>query len=184
MPGVSVKTSSSAGLVDVDVNVTQIGVAPFYYDLSLAIQCPGMSKKILDGVEALIDKGSSKVFGFTRIPATKECLDALSLSLESSYAYSGRPIKFAQDDGAVSFSLPLPGSGEATAPITAPVRSPEKAPVGVPVQLPVKAPVATPVKPPVKAPVATPVQPPLKGPAPAPVKPKTPCKYKLKILCS
>jgi hypothetical protein len=109
VPSVSVKVSSQRGRVDVDVTVTQIGVAPFYYDLGLGLQCSGMTKRIVPGVDTLIDMDSSKIFKFTGVPATEECLNALTLSLESSYAYVGRPIKFAQGNGSLVFTLPTPG---------------------------------------------------------------------------
>jgi hypothetical protein len=38
----------------------------------------------------------------------KECLSELSLSLESPFLYSNRPMKFAQGSGILEFSLPLP----------------------------------------------------------------------------
>lgn len=108
VPDISAKASSLVGKVDINVTVTQIGVAPFYYELNLGIQCPGISKKTKGGVDKLIDAGASKVFDFTGIPATKACLDALNLSLETPYSYSGRPIKFAQRNGIILFSLPIP----------------------------------------------------------------------------
>jgi hypothetical protein len=131
VPTIGVKVSStSTRNVDVDVTVQQIGVAPFYYDLGLGIQCTGMNKKILRGVDTLIDKDSSKVFSFTDLPATSECLNAVSITLESSYAYRSRPIKFAQGNGALVLNLPLPTSNvppppsTASRPVSAPARNP------------------------------------------------------------
>lgn len=118
---VAAKASSATQQVNIDVTVKQIGVAPFYYDLSLGLRCPGMTKKTVAGVNSLIDNGSTKVFSFSGIPATTACLDSVSLSLESSYAYQKRPIKFAQGNGTVAFSLPLPG-GAPTAPVASPLR--------------------------------------------------------------
>jgi hypothetical protein len=129
VPTVGVKVSSSSTRnVDVDVTVQQIGVAPFYYDLDLGIQCTGMNKKVLRGVDTLIDKDSKKIFSFTGLPATSECLNAVSITLESSYAYRGRPIKFAQGNGALVVNLPLPSnlppSATQSRPVSAPVRKP------------------------------------------------------------
>jgi hypothetical protein len=121
---VAVKRLANANQVDVDVTMQQIGVAPFYYDLGLAIKCDGMPPKYVGGVDSLIDNGESKVFGFTNIPATKTCLDALTLTLESSYAYPGKPIKFAQGNGSLRFSLPLPGGTGPIGPRPSPVQSP------------------------------------------------------------
>jgi hypothetical protein len=127
VPTVSLEASTtSTRTVDVDVKVQQIGVAPFYYDLGLCIKCAGMSKKVLAGVDALIEKGSSKIFSFTGIPATSACLNAVTITLESSYAYSGRPIKFAQGNGALVLRLPLPSNARLapSRPAPAPVRRP------------------------------------------------------------
>jgi len=99
--------------VDIEVTVKQVGVAPFYYPLFLVLSCEGLdSSRVLDGVETIIDAGDTKKFSFEGIPATFECFDRLSLTLQSPYSYEGRPIKFAQGfDGLVSLSLPPPPSG-------------------------------------------------------------------------
>ena len=94
--------------VDVSVTVVQVGVAPFYYPLDLAISCPEMATKTISGVDQLIDQGASNIFTFTELPAMPSCLNSLSLSLESPYIYPERPMKFAQGNGFLSFSLPLP----------------------------------------------------------------------------
>jgi len=97
------------GSVDFIVEVTQIGVAPFYYDLSLALNCANLGEPlVLPGVETLIDQGASKLFEFIGVPATEPCLSAVTLSLESSYAYEAVPILFAQGDGSVVLDVPLP----------------------------------------------------------------------------
>lgn len=157
---ISVKTSATAGQVDVDVSLAQIGVAPFYYDLRLALSCPGMSKKFVGGVEkTLIELESSAVYGFTGIPVNMTCLNAVAFTLESSYSYSGRPIKFAQgSNGLVVVSLPRP-------PLTTPIRPPFPAPVPPPFASPVRPPFPRPFSPP----VASPVRPPLSAPMPPPV---------------
>jgi hypothetical protein len=135
VPSVTATQSSSnnAGKVDVEVTVQQIGVAPFYYDLGLGLSCSGTNKRIQGGVDTLMDKGSSRIFKFVGIPATSECLDKLTLSLESSYAYKERPIKFAQKNGTVSFRLPLP-----PAVVNAPTRAPvvRRVPTAAPTKKP------------------------------------------------
>jgi hypothetical protein len=99
---------TSTEFVTVDVTVKQIGVAPFYYPLSLSFSCPG-TEKVLNGVETLIEQGESRVFSFHGIPATSDCLKSVSITLESPYAYPGKPIKFAQGvDGTLQLALPLP----------------------------------------------------------------------------
>ena len=103
--------SATAGKVDVGVTVVQSGVAPFYYDLNLVLECSG-TKKVQEGVNDIVEKGQSKRFLFRNVPATDECLKKMSLKLQSSYAYEGRPILFAQGlDGKVSFRVPIPKNG-------------------------------------------------------------------------
>jgi hypothetical protein len=144
VPSVSVSTSSTNGQVDVDVTLTQIGVAPYYYDLGLGLSCPGMSKQVLNGAENLIDQGASMIFSFTGIPATESCLYALTLTLESSYAYSGRPIKFAQGNGALTVRLPLPGGVLPPVAPAAIAPQPQLTTVVAPKASPVSAPKASP----------------------------------------
>jgi hypothetical protein len=122
--------SSGAPKVDVLVNITQWGVAPFYYDLRLVLECDGNFLQSMTGVNEIVQKGQSKSFMFRNIPGTKHCLDGIKLALKSSYAYDDRPIRFAQgSDGTVSFSVPLP-----PAPVFAPV------PVPVQTRAPLQAP--------------------------------------------
>ena len=108
---VGVKESAKVKKVDVSVQVTQIGVAPFYYDLGLQLNCTDLSSPVLvPGVDTLVDQFTSKMFTFLDIPATSSCLDEISFTLESSYAYQGSSIKFAQGDGTVVVRLPPPPS--------------------------------------------------------------------------
>lgn len=100
--------SSTVGKVDVGVAIVQSGVAPFYYDLNVALECNGATR-VRVGVNDIVEKGQSKLFLFKNLPASDGCLKKLSVKLQSSYAYNGRPILFAQgSNGTVSFSLPLP----------------------------------------------------------------------------
>jgi hypothetical protein len=94
--------------VDIDVTVEQGGVAPFYYELDLQLKCPGMTPMRRPGVNSILDRGDSKVFSFENVPARAECLNDLSLTLESPMAFEGRPVKFAQGDGTVSLYVPKP----------------------------------------------------------------------------
>jgi hypothetical protein len=95
--------------VDVDVVVTQMGVAPFYYELSLVLSCPDIQPQSQEGVNTVIDEGDSQVFSFLGIPATADCLGNVMLSLESPYAYADRPVRFAQGvDGTVQVNVPEP----------------------------------------------------------------------------
>jgi hypothetical protein len=104
------KSTASSQSVDVSVLVTQVGVAPFYYDLQLVLKCRnGLVNMTLPGVNEIIEKNESRIFLFRNVPATTVCLSNVSLSLQSSYAYPGRPIKFAQGTtGDVTIRVPVP----------------------------------------------------------------------------
>jgi len=112
-----------SGSIDVSVRLQNVGVAPFYYPLGLGLSCDGMPTATVGGVDALMGQGSSSEFVFMGVPATAACLDSVSLSFESSYLFEERPIKFAQGNGSLSFSLPLPGpvAPSTSAPVAAPV---------------------------------------------------------------
>ena len=76
------------------------------------LQCEnGLVQKLLPGVNEIIQKGDFRTFTFTGVPATSVCLGNVTLSLDSSYAYSGRPILLAQgSDGKVEVNIPVPGT--------------------------------------------------------------------------
>jgi hypothetical protein len=107
---VNAAMSQTPDMVDVDVTVTQIGVAPFYYPLSLVLDCSDLTwPRVYEGVEEIISEGESKLFSFVGISATPDCLGNVSLYLSCPTAYTERPIKFAQGtDGRVSLSIPMP----------------------------------------------------------------------------
>lgn len=104
--------STSPNEVALKVTIVNDGIAPFYYDFRVELECPGLAAPLqVDGVDALIDKGQHSEFVFEGVPADQECLRELSLKLNSSYAYKGKPIKFAQgDDGTVALNIPAPGA--------------------------------------------------------------------------
>lgn len=93
-------------MTSVSVTVTQRGIAPFYYPLSLTLSCSGVSPALTaTGVEAIIAEGDSETFSFS-LPATSACLSAVTVGLESSITYAAKPIVFAQgDDGTVVVDL-------------------------------------------------------------------------------
>jgi Malectin domain len=132
-------SASTGGTVIVDVTIKQVGVAPFYYPLSLALNCSGTYATLL-GVETLIEAGSTKVFSFASIPADKTCLENVRFSLESPLAYAGKPIKFAQGNGGVVLNLPLPNGSTPIVPAAAPVSSTVQAPANAPIEAPTTAP--------------------------------------------
>jgi hypothetical protein len=135
---VAVSESTTGGQVDIAVTVTQVGVAPFYFPLALELDCPGLSSgKSLDGVDALLDEGDTSVFQFTGIPATAQCLEAVSLALASPNLYAERPVKFAQGNGFVMLSLPLPdGTTLPPSPVQVPTSPPTQPLEQAPTQAP------------------------------------------------
>lgn len=98
--------SLTNGTVDIGITVAQKGIAPFYYPLNIQLICPGYSK-MQKGVETLIDLDDQKVFTFS-VPANEKCFQAFRVVLKSPMLYEGNPIKFAQGDGTVKFSVPMP----------------------------------------------------------------------------
>ena len=110
-------SDSQGGQVEIAVTIQQVGIAPFYYPLSLGLTCAGISMMTLPGVDNVVGKGESAVFEFAGIPATESCLGAVTLSLESSNVFAGNPIKFAQGDGSIVAVIPLLVP-ETTAPVT------------------------------------------------------------------
>ena len=119
---------TSSGDFHVDVTLEQRGVAPFYFPLSLNLNCKGLAQPIaVDGVDSLIEQGQSGTFRFSGVPTSVECLDQVSLTLRSSKLYEGRPIKFAQGGGTISFAVPLPPPVYPT-PISQPTSQPTSSP--------------------------------------------------------
>jgi hypothetical protein len=141
--------SSSFGTVTVDVTLNQTGVAPFYYPLNLTLSCSG-SVQTLDGVDLLVERGQSRIFSFSNIPASSSCLSRVYFTLVSSHTYPGRLIKFAQGNGTVSLVVPMPSL---LAPIPTPVIAPVARPASNPV--PESVPVVRPVTIPVSKPTST-----------------------------
>jgi len=133
------------GKVTIDVTVEQTGVAPFYYDLDLVLSCDGTTEAV-GGVEGLIATGDSKVFSFSTLPADSQCLDNIEILLRSDRVYETRPVRFAQGNGRVTLSVPVPQSGRDD-PISDPVPPPVSPPVKPPVSPPVTAPGSSPINP-------------------------------------
>ena len=96
-----------------------------YYPLSLFVDCPTLNNPLVSpNVERLVVKDQSSVFAFTGIPASSACLDEVSIYLNSSYIYAGRPIKFAQGtSGIVKLNIPMKISNP-TVTVSAPSKSP------------------------------------------------------------
>lgn len=102
--------------VTITVEVTQIGVAPFYYPLSLTFSCHTLNNGTLTlsqpGVEGILHQGSAGNFTFTNIPTDATCLNAVTIGLSSPYTYPQNPVKFSQgvDGTNLTLNLPLPCS--------------------------------------------------------------------------
>jgi hypothetical protein len=85
--------------VSVHVTIQQKGIAPFYYPLNLQLHCRKMGQnktivRTLNGVDSIIDQDRRKRFTFVNI--SYDCLNNLTFTLDSPYAFSDRPIQFAQ----------------------------------------------------------------------------------------
>lgn len=95
--------------VDIDIMVSNIGVAPFYYPLSLKLECNDLISEpiLVDILDKVIQEEAGQMFTFINLPATTNCLNSIVISLYSNHVY--RPIRFAQgDDGIIRLSIPLP----------------------------------------------------------------------------
>lgn len=131
--------------ISVGVSLEQIGVAPFYYDLSLEVDCYDLTEPLsASNVQKdLVSEGDTQTYLLPGLPATTQCLQAVSVQLVSSMQYPGTRIKFAQGtDGSMLLrDLPLPPglSPTPTVPIL-----PTVAPTLIPTMSP---PTAAPVAP-------------------------------------
>jgi hypothetical protein len=151
--------STSRRSITVDVNIKQIGVAPFYYPLTLVLSCPGTRVVVNDLEKSLASTNEEDNFRFGNFPIDGSCLKNMKLELVSTFTYDERPIRFAQGNGTMVFSLPLPELAPSALavptqpfPVSAPVRLP---PIQVPVRVP-QFPVSAPV---LLKPVPTPTKP-------------------------
>eukprot|EP00912_Choanoflagellata_sp_UC4_P001531 UC4_evm6s969 len=111
--------SYSQSKVKVTVTVENRGVAPFYYPLSLVIDCDaGATKQSAPGLDGLI-AGLPKNFSFI-IPSKLSCLSKLRLSMESPYVYNDNSVKFAQGFGSaqkfINFTLLTPPTPTTSSP--------------------------------------------------------------------
>ncbi len=104
-------TVSEDTSAQIDVTINQVGVAPFYYPLSLFLDCPDLTSPMeISGVESLLQEGDSKVISFRNVPQTAKCMNEIQFHLNSTqHGFRNRPIKFAQGQhGIVKLLLPLP----------------------------------------------------------------------------
>lgn len=100
-----------SGIISMDVTLRQIGIAPFYYDLSLEANCFDLEEPLMASeIQAeLIAEGDSATFTMQGLPPTTQCVQSIDLKLTSSMLYQGTSIKFAQGaDGRVIVNAPLP----------------------------------------------------------------------------
>lgn len=99
------------GAIDMQVSLRQNGIAPWYYDLGLEVDCDGLPSPIVaNGVESdLIGNGDQETYLFQGLPPSSQCVQAIAVRLVSSMLYPGQEIKFAQGvDGTVVLDAPLP----------------------------------------------------------------------------
>lgn len=76
------QSSGSPATTSVSVTVTQKGIAPFYYPLSLTLSCSGEDTLTAPGVNAIIAEGDTETFTFT-LSATSACLGQVTVGLQS-----------------------------------------------------------------------------------------------------
>jgi hypothetical protein len=142
---VSAYVSTDTNYINLDVTVSQIGIAPFYYPLSLQASCMNHTySRAVVGVETLIEQFESKIFTIQNIAVNEGCLKNITFSLQATdnvnRFYKSNPIKFAQGrTGIVQVSIPLPSSVSRPIPIVVPVVPPPPRPttMTVPVMQPV-----------------------------------------------
>ena len=107
-----VASTNAGGTVDLDIQIMQAGIAPFYYKLGLKVTCDGNDWSVPSGVEGIIEQGSAEVFSVSGLPKTASCLNNVVISLDCPHAYPGNPVKFAQgtgnDNGKVVLSFTVP----------------------------------------------------------------------------
>jgi hypothetical protein len=105
--------------VRIDVDIVQKGVAPFYYPLSLSLECATLaSPQLVGGVETLIDDEQQKTFSFENVPNDPRCLSNITFGLKSPYLYDARPIRFSQgSNGIISVSIPTAPNSAASVPL-------------------------------------------------------------------
>lgn len=110
---IALSSSSNDPTVDVSITLQQMGVAPFYYDLSLLLCCDGVLEEPMrvDGIESrLVEPNESATITELRgVPIACFGAKNVEFRLTSSYLYDHRPIRFAQgDDGRAQYILPPP----------------------------------------------------------------------------
>jgi hypothetical protein len=112
--------SDRADRIRIDVDVAQKGVAPFYYPLSLSLECPSLAEaRIVGGVDNLIEDGQQATFSFDDIPSDPKCLSNITFGLRSPNIYDERPMKFSQGEtGIISVSIPAPTPSSSVTPAT------------------------------------------------------------------
>mmetsp|Transcript_30788 Transcript_30788/g.46702 ORF Transcript_30788/g.46702 Transcript_30788/m.46702 type:complete len:600 (+) Transcript_30788:51-1850(+) len=95
---------------DIEIEITQKGVAPFYYPLSLKLSCNDGVEFQLEGVDGIVAEGSKASFVFQGVPSTPACLELIQLSLVSSHAYANNPVRFSQGNtnGVVEITFEIP----------------------------------------------------------------------------
>jgi hypothetical protein len=133
-----------SNLVDVTVTIQQVGIAPFYYPLTMRLFCNNQAFSATGSTgrnlrRRLVDQFQSTKVLFRNIPATNDCLGkGVLVRLESYMLHPLNPIKFAQGTtGNVKFTVPLPPirnfeSGQQKPPTKQPSSSPTKRPTSTP----------------------------------------------------
>lgn len=84
--------SNKVDMLNIDVDIQQMGVAPFYYPLSIGFECPLSDTKYnlerIYGVDKIINNGEVKTFTFYNISYNPICFQQITFNLKSPYLYT------------------------------------------------------------------------------------------------
>jgi hypothetical protein len=98
----------SSLVASITVEITQVGIAPFYYPLSLILSCNNGSMQYNQtGLETALVKAGDAANFTVSVPNSYSCLNMIFITLSSPRILPGQTIKFAQgNNGMVVVSIP------------------------------------------------------------------------------
>jgi len=92
----------SGQTAELTIEVTQCGIAPFYYPLSLIVSCNNGSYQYnRTGVEKLLVQAGDAANFTVSVANNNSCLNQLSISLSSTRILPNQSIKFAQGNNGI-----------------------------------------------------------------------------------
>jgi len=89
---VTATTGATSGKIDITVQIVQVGVAPFYYPLSLILSCNnGKEQYSTSGLEtALVNEGVAVDFTVYGVSSAPACVSRITILLSSSRLRTGQ----------------------------------------------------------------------------------------------